>query len=186
MTQRIGRWLMADDYGRHRWALSIFVTAAVVGLCLFAQLGGPPRRPALAAAQSAPPSVSASPTAPSAEGVAGSATPTAVPRSSPQPAPAPTQAAPVTPTPAGPVVSPAYYVGNTGGDGVYLRHTPRLSDKAGAWPDGAAMLGRGPRVTAGGVEWLNVKAPDGTTGWIPTQYLVTPVRQSTPGSGAGP
>lgn len=88
------------------------------------------------------------------------ATPPAVPGSA---AAAPTAAA-----------SGAVYfiVGNTGGDGVYLRRTPRLADRDRAYPDGTKLEQIGPDQDADGRRWHHVRAPDGRTGWVPAQYTV--------------
>lgn len=63
-------------------------------------------------------------------------------------------------------------VGNTGGDGVYLRRSPAVADKVRAWPDGTVLLVVGPDRQAEGRVWKNVRDPSGTVGWVPAQYLV--------------
>ena len=115
-------------------------------------------------------------------GLAWSASSPAVPhsvRSSPTLAPAPSPAATIAPTPA-PTASPTrvpdrpqtMLVGNTGGQGVYVRRTPRLDDRLRAWRDGTRMEIIGPVVEAEGVKWRKVRAPDGAEGYVPEQYLV--------------
>ena len=74
-----------------------------------------------------------------------------------------------TPVPAAPRLM---VVGNTDGQGVFLRKTPQLNDKVRAWVDGTKMQVTGGRVESDGVSWLKVTAPDGTEGYIPEQYLV--------------
>lgn len=63
-------------------------------------------------------------------------------------------------------------VGNTDGQGVYLRRTPRMDDTIRPWVDGTPMVVLGPPETGEGHSWLRVRAPDGTEGYIPVQYLV--------------
>ena len=63
-------------------------------------------------------------------------------------------------------------VGNTGGAGVYLRRTPRLDDRDTAYRDGTRLEQIGDDITADGITWHHVRAPDGKTGWVPAQYTV--------------
>ncbi|HET8630376.1 MAG TPA: hypothetical protein VFL91_23405 [Thermomicrobiales bacterium] len=65
-----------------------------------------------------------------------------------------------------------FVVGNTGGEGVYLRHTPHLDDRDTAYPDGTRLTQVGPDETSDGQTWRHVRAPDGRTGWVPAQYTV--------------
>lgn len=74
-----------------------------------------------------------------------------------------------TPTPPG---QDTLRVGNTDGQGVYIRRTPRLDDRIRPWRDGTPMVVLGPPQTANGLTWLRVRAPDGVEGYIPAQYLV--------------
>jgi hypothetical protein len=62
------------------------------------------------------------------------------------------------------------YVGNTDGEGVYLRNSPAMDDKNTAYPDGTALTIIGEDVSGDGQTWKHVKAPDGTEGYVPTQY----------------
>ena len=78
-------------------------------------------------------------------------------------------AATATPVPAKPQLM---VVGNTDGAGVFLRKTPHLDDKLSAWVDGTKMEVTGGAVESDGHQWLNVRAPDGTEGYIPKEYLV--------------
>ncbi len=66
----------------------------------------------------------------------------------------------------------AMRVGNTGGDGVFIRRTPNMNDKIRPWQDGTQMTVLGSPVTVNGISWLKVRAPDGAEGYIPQQYLV--------------
>jgi hypothetical protein len=88
-------------------------------------------------------------------------------------------AVPITPeTPPGtpdlpPAAKPVLWrVGNTGGEGVYLRSRPRMADRVRAWPDGTLMQATGQETEAEGRRWIEVVDPAGTVGWIPAAYLV--------------
>lgn len=75
-----------------------------------------------------------------------------------------------------------YAVGNTGGDGVYIRRTPRALDRIMAWPDGTAMESLLGDVETEGRLWRKVRDPRGNEGWVPAEYLVprqTPDPQPT-------
>lgn len=73
-----------------------------------------------------------------------------------------------TPTPAGNWV----VVGNTGGDGVYLRNSPHMADKELAWPDGTRLKLVGPDTSSEGRLWAHVRDPDGNVGWVPKAYII--------------
>lgn len=101
---------------------------------------------------------------------------TAVPTPSPSPTPIPTRQ-PATPTSASsPIATPPAksfaQVGNTDGDGVYIRRTPKIADKIVAWPDGTLMEIVGEDVMAEGRRWRHVKDPNGNVGWVPAEYLI--------------
>lgn len=64
-----------------------------------------------------------------------------------------------------------FVVANTGGDGVFLRRTPQYGDKMAAWPDNTPLEEIGPERTVNGVLWHLVRAPDGTEGYVPAQYI---------------
>lgn len=101
------------------------------------------------------------------------------------PSPSPTNPAPTatttqsaTPTAVGNAPSPSptaqvsLKVGNTGGEGVYLRQSPRMDDKLRPWPDNTPMVVIGPRVEGDGHMWEKVRAPDGSEGYIPAEFLI--------------
>ena len=64
-------------------------------------------------------------------------------------------------------------VGNTDGMGVFLRRTPKLDDKVKPWRDGTPMVVLGGQQEGDGQLWWHVRAPDGSEGFVPAQYLVT-------------
>ncbi len=67
---------------------------------------------------------------------------------------------------------PIARVGNTGGDGVYLRHTPRLNDTWLAWRDNTPLVLTGAEADGDGEHWLQVRDPRGNVGWVPARYVV--------------
>jgi len=123
--------------------------------------------------------------APAATPTSPAAAPTAAPAAGPSPSPKPAAAA------ASPAASPAaqatstaapttavapantVYVGNTDGEGVFLRNTPVMDDKAKAYPDGTALTIIGDDVDGDGQHWKHVKTPDGEQGYVPSQYTTT-------------
>lgn len=62
-------------------------------------------------------------------------------------------------------------VANTGGEGVYVRRTPRLADRIKAWPDDTVLSIVGPDVEGEGRQWKHVLDPDGSVGYVPSQYV---------------
>lgn len=83
-----------------------------------------------------------------------------------------------TPQPSPTPVPPPVFVriANTGGDGVFLRRTPRSSDKLVAWMDGTVLQIVGEDREAEGTVWRHVKDPKGNIGWVPSQYLTAPIQ----------
>jgi hypothetical protein len=77
---------------------------------------------------------------------------------------------------------PYLVVGNTGGDGVWLRRSPAMADRLRTWPDKTPMQVVGEDKQAEGRTWKNVQDPAGNTGWIPAEYLVRPVATPSPRS----
>lgn len=62
------------------------------------------------------------------------------------------------------------YVGNTDGEGVFIRNTPVMADRNTAYPDGTALTIIGDDVDGDGQHWKHVRAPDGTEGYVPAMY----------------
>ncbi|MBI4504545.1 MAG: hypothetical protein HY691_03340 [Chloroflexi bacterium] len=79
----------------------------------------------------------------------------------------------------------SYTVGNTGGDGVYIRRTTRLADRIMAWPDGTRMESQFDEQQSEGRVWRKVRDPRGNVGWVPAEYLVA-VREAGPQPTVGP
>jgi hypothetical protein len=61
-------------------------------------------------------------------------------------------------------------VGNTGGEGAFVRRTPNLDDRLRAWPEGTRLRVVGAQATVDGVAWKQVEDPAGNIGWIPAEY----------------
>ena len=106
--------------------------------------------------------------------------PTAVPTTIPTPAASATRpAAPATATPAPkPTNTPeakasdTVWVGNTDGEGVYLRETPAMADRIRAYPDGTPLTIVGDDVEGEGQSWRRVRTPDGLEGYVPSIYTL--------------
>jgi hypothetical protein len=112
------------------------------------------------------------------------AQPTTVPQpvlvASPAPSPVPTKpAVAASPSPvAKPTPTPepeltTVWVGNTDGEGVYIRGTPAMADRVRAYPDRTPLTIIDVDVDAEGMKWHHVRAPDGLEGYVPVQYTVT-------------
>ena len=111
------------------------------------------------------------------------ASPTATPPATATPLPVTATPSPVarvqpSATPA-PSVGQWVAVANTGGDGVYLRRTPRLADRLIGWPDGTKLQVVGPDAQGDGQQWKQVRDPQGNVGWAAAQY-VTPASPPAP------
>ncbi|HLZ09473.1 MAG TPA: hypothetical protein VKT80_12840 [Chloroflexota bacterium] len=94
--------------------------------------------------------------------------------------PSPTASAVATPTvaqptatamPTRPTSALVGLVANTGGDGVFLRHTPVLSDHWIAWPDNTVFVLLGNEIDGDGEHWLQVRDPRNNVGWVPAEYI---------------
>ncbi len=64
------------------------------------------------------------------------------------------------------------WVGNTDGEGVYLRNSPNLADRVRAYPDGTELTIVGDDVQSDGRQWHHVRAPDGLEGYVPAEYTL--------------
>jgi hypothetical protein len=62
------------------------------------------------------------------------------------------------------------WVGNTDGEGVYIRKTPVMDDRIRAYPDGTELTIIGDDVDSDGQHWRNVRTPDGLEGYVPSMY----------------
>jgi hypothetical protein len=65
------------------------------------------------------------------------------------------------------------WVGNTDGEGVFVRKTPVMADRVRAYPDKTLLTIVGADVDGDGQKWHHVKAPDGVEGYVPVQYTLT-------------
>ena len=106
---------------------------------------------------------------------------TATPIADPSPtlSPTPMVAAAPESSPTAEAFGHVYCVGNTDGDGVFIRRTPRMEDKIKPWPDGTAMIEISPSVEVGNRLWRHVVDPDGNEGYVPAEYLVEAIAKST-------
>jgi hypothetical protein len=101
-----------------------------------------------------------------------------------QPPPA---AAGATPQPTAAANQGRMKIANTGGDGVFVRRTPKMSDRLVAWPDNTPMEFLGETADGDGQKWSKVRDPRGNVGWVPTQYLGPDQSQpSAPAPAAAP
>jgi hypothetical protein len=88
---------------------------------------------------------------------------------------APATATPAPPKPTNapePEPSETVWVGNTDGEGVYLRHSPVMADRARAYVDGTPLAVVGEDVDGDDQHWKHVRAPDGLEGYVPSIYTV--------------
>ncbi len=137
---------------RRFWLASLVLLGTACGLLpgsAPSATSTPEARPA-----SAVPSPSPSPARPTA-----AASPTA-PQAATRPTSAPAQSA----------SAETVYVGNTDGEGVYIRNTPSMADRAQAYPDGTELTIIGDDVDGDGQHWHHVKTPDGLEGYVPSTY----------------
>jgi len=65
-------------------------------------------------------------------------------------------------------------VSHTEGQGAYVRATPRLDDKLRAWPEGTWLEATGQTAQSESHNWVEVRDPGGSVGWIPQDYLEAP------------
>ena len=111
-------------------------------------------------------------------GAAPAATPTTAATTQPtaqatptrQASPAAATAAPKPTEAPKPSAANTVYVGNTDGEGVYVRKTPNMDDKVSAYSDGTALAIIGDDVDGDGQHWKHVRTPDGLEGFVPAMY----------------
>jgi hypothetical protein len=139
------------------WRLLVSCSVAMV-LSACGVLGGG------AAAPAPPTSAPATVAAPSSVPAAATRD-TASPIASPAPRPT------ATALPAAQVAT-TVWVGNTDGEGVYVRKTPVMADRAKPYPDGTALTIVGDDVDGDGQHWKHIKTPDGLEGYVPSIYTV--------------
>ena len=63
-------------------------------------------------------------------------------------------------------------VAQTGGDGVYLRATPRMADHLRAWGEGTKLEVIGEDASGDGHHWKRVRDPSGEAGWVPAEFVL--------------
>lgn len=85
---------------------------------------------------------------------------------SPAPSPGPTATAVVA------AATDTVWVGNTDGQGVFIRKTPAMADRIRAYPDGTPLTIVGDDVDGDGQHWKHIKTPDGLEGYVPSTYTV--------------
>jgi hypothetical protein len=78
-----------------------------------------------------------------------------------------------------------FVVDNTLGRGMALRPAPTSRIAGKPWPDGTRMEGLGAEQDAYGWTWRWVRDPDGTSGWMPSNYLIQDESAPAPSSGTG-
>jgi hypothetical protein len=144
------------------WLL-VLVVALVVSACGMLP-GSQPSAPTPTAPAAAAPATAASPAPakPAAAAASVSPSPAAKPTSTSEAAAATTSA-----------TVDRVWVGNTDGEGVYIRKTPAMADRIKAYPDKTVLVIIGPDVDGDGQKWHQVRAPDDVEGYVPVQYTVT-------------
>ncbi len=117
----------------------------------------------------------AAPPPPAEPSVSPTSVPT-VPRAaaspSPSSAPLATQAPSSTATAVALAPTNTVWVGNTDGQGVFVRTTPVMADRVRAYVDGTPLTIVGDDVDGDGQHWKHVKTPDGLDGYVPAVYTV--------------
>jgi hypothetical protein len=83
-----------------------------------------------------------------------------------------------------PPASTTLMVSNVGTDGLSLRKAPGSPVRIKVWPEGTNLVDLGQQADQGGKKWRQVRAPDGTVGWVAAEFLTDPAARS--GTGAGP
>src|SRR5712691_11544079 len=134
-----------------RWVqFGVACVAVLTAGCGGATGSAPTAEPAQAAAPTSSPTVAR-------------AAASAIPSPSPSPRPTPTSE---------PAKADTVRVGNTDGQGVYVRKTPAMADRVRAYPDDTVLTIVGDDVDGDGQPWKHVKTPDGLEGYVPAMYTV--------------
>jgi hypothetical protein len=141
-------------------AVAVVVVVILVGAAVLSRRNASPDATATASPAGQPI------TAPSSSAAA---VPSVAPSAAPSAAPPSTAASASAAASTEPKV---YLVGNTDGEGVYLRKTPSMDDKLTAYVDGTELVAIGADVNAEGELWHHVRAPDGQEGYVPAKYTV--------------
>jgi len=146
--------------------LALLLVLVSLGSAACGMLPGsqPAPTPAPQAPAAPPPAAAASP---AVTKPAGGGSPAAAASPSPAAKPGATSAA----APAAAV--DRVWVGNTDGEGVYLRKTPVMADRIKAYPDKTVLVIIDADTDGDGQRWHKVRAPDGVEGYVPVQYTVT-------------
>src|SRR5438067_1231454 len=126
--------------------LGLSLVAMLLSACGVLGGGGAAPTPTAAAPTTGVPATSAPPPSPGAQAAA-----------SPIPSAA-TKPTATTSAPAAPATT--VWVGNTDREGVYVRNTPVMADRAKAYPDGTALTVVGDDVDGDGQHWKHIKTPD--------------------------
>src|SRR5438105_1699370 len=103
---------------------------------------------------SAPTAEPAQVAAPTSSPTQARAAASAIPSPSPSPSPGPTATS-------APATADTVWVGNTDGQGVYVRKTAVMSDRVRAYPDSTPLTIVGDDVDGDGQHWKHVKTHDG-------------------------
>ena len=149
--------------------VAVIVIAILIGAAVIGRRNAPGAATPTAVVAGQP--VAGASTAPAAPASAAASGATGVPSST-----APSTSAGAVAAPTATSTAKAFIVGKTDGEGVYLRRTPRLSDKDTAYVDGTRLVVIGEDVTAEGELWHHVRTPDGKIGYVPAKYTVDPPR----------
>ena len=144
--------------------VAVIVIAILIGAAVFSRRNAPGAATPTAAAVGQP--VAGASSAPASAIASGAAS--AAPNTPPSASSGAGSSAGATAT----VVAKVYMVGNTDGEGVYLRRTPRMSDRDTAYVDGTKLTAIGEDVTADGELWHHVRTPDGKIGYVPAKYTI--------------
>jgi hypothetical protein len=63
------------------------------------------------------------------------------------------------------------WIGNTGGSGVYLRHSPHDGDRGDVLTDGTKVTITGAQVEGDGKNWYPITTDNAGEGYVPVEYV---------------